>query len=87
MEQYGQNPVEWSHYMTKSDLDEIGQKEGRTHRDMSLMECLQVLKGRAVRMYANLVKAIYDEGPYYLHPHYSKFAVSYDVWKDMRREE
>ena len=38
-------------------------------------------------MYANLVKAIYNEGPYYLHPHCSKFAVSYDVWKDMRREE
>ena len=86
MEQYGQNPVEWSHYMTKSDLDEIGQKEGRPHRDMSLMECLQVLKGRAVRMYANLVKAIYDEGPFYLHPHYSKFAVSYDVWKEEKNE-
>ena len=73
--------------MTKSDLDETGQKEARTHRDRSLMECLQVLKDRALRMYANLIKAIYDEGPYYLHPHYSKFAVSCDVWKDMRREE
>ena len=73
--------------MTNSDLDEIGQKESRTNRDMSLMECLQVLKGRAVRLYGNLVKAINDEGPNYLHPHYSKFEVSYDVWKDMRREE
>ena len=42
----------------KNDLDEIGQKEGRTHRDMNLMERLQVLKDRAL---ANLIKATYDE--------------------------
>ena len=73
--------------MTKSDLDETGKKEDRTHRNMSLTQCLQVLKDRAMRMYVDLIKALYDEGPYYLHPLFSKFAISYENWKDMVRDQ
>ncbi len=61
--------------MVKSDLDEAGRAEGKTHRDISLSKCFQVMKNRSLRMYSDVVQAIFGQGPYMLHEGYAKFEV------------
>ena len=73
--------------MVKDDLDEAGKETGKTHRDISLSSCLQVMKRRSLRLYSDIIKAVYDQGPYMLSPSYAKFKIEYDVWMDMSIEE
>eukprot|EP00794_Sanderia_malayensis_P006694 gene6694-biopygen5473 len=84
---YGQNPIEWLHYMVKNDLDEIGRQEGKTHRDISLAACFEALKKRTARMYSDGMKAIFDQGPYCLSQEYERFFIDYDLWMEMSVED
>lgn len=85
--EYGQNPIEWLNFLSKEEIDEFGKPEGHSHRDVTLTTALKALKNRYLRLYANLVKAIYDEGPYMLSTSYSHLIVSYDEWCDMPATE
>ena len=85
--EYGQNPIEWLNFLSKEEIDEFGKPEGHTHRDVMLTTALAALKNRYLRLYANFVKAIYDEGPYMLSTSYSHLIVSYDEWCDMPATE
>ena len=41
---FGQNPIEWLHFMVKSEIDEVAQDV--RHKDVTLSVVLQSLKGR-----------------------------------------
>ena len=56
-------------------------------RDANLTTALAALKNRYLRLYENLVKAIYDEGPYMLSPSYSHLMMTYDKWIDLGTSE
>ena len=45
------------------------------------------LKSRNLRLYSNVVKALYDDGPYVLSPPYHMFRKSYEDWKSMSPDE
>ena len=80
---YGQNPIEWLNFLSKQEIDQFGKLEGHSHRNTSLTTALEALKNRYLRLYDNLVKAIYDEDPYMLSPTYSHLIMTYDRWIGM----
>ncbi|XP_028416615.1 uncharacterized protein LOC114540691 [Dendronephthya gigantea] len=82
---FGQNPVEWLHYMSKLEIDAEG--DGVKHRDTSLTAAISSLKNRVMRLYQDATKALYGQGPYRLDEEYKKFSLDYDSWKDMSLEE
>ncbi len=82
---FGQNPVEWLHYMSKSEIDDVS--EGGKHKDATLTTAVQSLKGRILRLYRDAAKAVYDDGPYKLDDAYGRFSVKYDTWMDLSQEE
>ena len=82
---FGQNPVEWLHYMSKLEIDAEG--NGVKHRDASLTAAISSLKNRVLRLYQDAAKALYGQGPYRLDKEYKKFSWDYDSWKDMPPEE
>ena len=84
---YGQNPIEWLHFMSKTEINDFVRNSGVTHREVPLSAALDALKGRNIRLYSDATKAIYGEGPYCLSPEFSKFRKPYDEWKDLQREE
>ncbi|KAK3747909.1 hypothetical protein QZH41_010212 [Actinostola sp. cb2023] len=81
---FGQNPIEWLHYMSKTEIDDVGRVK---HRETNLTTALQSLKGRFLRLYKDAVKAIYGEGPYRLDNTYMKFNIEYDDWMGRSRED
>ena len=78
---YGQNPIEWQNFLSKDEISAQVHSEGRSHRDATLSECIHNLKSRNLRLYSNVVKALYDDGPYVLSPPYHMFRKSYEDWK------
>ena len=82
---FGQNPVEWLHYMSKREIDAEG--DGVKHRDVSLTTAISSLKNRVLRLYQDAAKAVYGQGPYRLDKEYEKFSCDYDSWKDLSPEE
>jgi hypothetical protein len=82
---FGQNPVEWLHYMSKLEID--AEADGVKHRDVSLTAAVSSLKNRVLRLYQDAAKALYGQGPYRLDEEYEKFSLDYDGWKDMSPEE
>ena len=82
---FGQNPVEWLHYMSKSEIDDVA--EGAKHKDLRLTTALQSLKGRVLRLYKDAAKVVYDEGPYKLDSAYSKFSAEYNTWMDLLQKD
>ena len=81
---FGQNPVEWLHYMSKREIDAEG--DGVKHRDVSLTTAISSLKNRALWLYQDAAKAVYGQGPYRLDKEYEKFSCDYDSWKDLERQ-
>jgi hypothetical protein len=81
---FGQNPIEWLHYMSKNEIDAAC---GVGHRDVSLATAIQSLKNRVLRLYNDAAKALYGQGPYRLDNYYKKFYLDYDSWKDLNPEE
>lgn len=73
--------------MAKREIDEYGRPEGKNHRNMAISTCLDILKKRSLRMYGDVVRAFFEQGPYYLDQAYSKFELRYSDWKDMQRDE
>ena len=59
---FGQNPVEWLHYTSKNEINDIA--EGAKHKDVTLTSAVQSLKRRFLRLYEDVAKAVYDERPY-----------------------
>ena len=84
---YGQNPIEWLHFMSKTEINEAVRKSGETYRDTSLTAALDALKGRNIRLYSDVVKAVYGEGPYKISDPFKRFCKTYDEWKDMSKDE
>ena len=84
---YGQNPIEWQNFLSKDEILAQVRSGGRSHRDATLSECLDGLKTRSLRLYNNVVKAIYDDGPYVLSPPYSEFRKTNAAWKSMSTDE
>ena len=84
---YGQNPIEWQNFLSKDEISAQVHSEGRSHRDATLSECIDSLKSRDLRLYSNVVKALYDDGPYVLSPPYHMFRKSYEDWKSMSPDE
>ena len=82
---FGQNPVEWLHYMSKLEIDAEG--NGVENRDVSLTTALSSLKNRVLRLYQDAAKAVYGQRPYRLDEEYKKFSCDYDSWKDMSLDE
>ena len=82
---FGQNPVEWLHYMSKLEID--AEADGVKHRDVSLTAAVSSLKNRVLRLYQDAAKALYGQGPYRLDEEYEKFSLDYDSWKDMFPKE
>ena len=52
---FGQNPVEWLHYMSKREIDAEG--DGVKHRDVSLTTAISSFKNRALWLYQEVVLA------------------------------
>ena len=52
---FGQNPVEWLHYMSKLEID--AEADGVKHRDVSLTAAVSSLKNRVLRLYQDAAKA------------------------------
>ncbi len=72
----------------KDAVDEIWSENEKTYCDSpSLSGCFQALKDRSLRMYGDIVKTIYDQGPYSLCEEFSNFKVSYDTWMKWTREQ
>jgi hypothetical protein len=84
---YGQNPIEWQNFLSKDEISASVRSEGRSHRDATLSECLDALKTRSLRLYSNVVKALYDDGPYVISPAYHMFRKTYAEWKSMSSNE
>ena len=82
---FGQNPVEWLHYMSKREIDAEG--DGVKHRDVSLTTAISSLKNRVLWLYQDAAKAVYGQGPYRLDKEYEKFSCDYNSWKDLSPEE
>ena len=82
---FGQNPIEWLHFMLKSEIDDVAQDV--RHRNVTLTVALQTLKGRILHLYNDTAKAVHDEGPYKLDNAYSNFSIDYDTWMDLLQEE
>ena len=82
---FGQNPVEWLHYISKLEID--AEADGVKHRDVSLTAAVSSLKNRVLRLYQDAAKALYGQGPYRLDEEYEKFSLDYDSWKDMFPKE
>ena len=82
---FGQNPIEWLHFMSKSEIDDVAHDV--RHKDVTLSVALQSLKGRVLRLYKNAAKAVYDEGHYKLDNAYSNFSIDYDTWMDLPQED
>ena len=55
-QRFGQNPIEWLHFMVESEIDEVAQDVG--HKDVTLSVVLQNLKGRVLRLHKNAAKAV-----------------------------
>ena len=79
---YYQNCREWSHYMTKSEID-AGVKG--SYRGATLLNAFMRIKNRNLRMYRDTSKSLYGEGIYEHSPEYSHFQVPYEYW--MTRSE
>ena len=62
---YYQNCIEWSHYMTKSEID-AGLKG--SHKGATLVNAFMRIKNRNLRMYRDASKSLYGEGIYELSP-------------------
>lgn len=78
---FGQNPIEWMHYMSKVEIDELG--DGVGHRDVNLTTAIRSLKGRVLRLHKDAAKALYGDGPYRLDKANTNFGVTYDEWQDL----
>ena len=83
---YGQNPIEWSHFMSKKEIDDAVKSEGLSHTDAPLATSLGALKARNIRLYSNAIKALYREGPYRVSKEFEDHQYTYDEWKDMSTE-
>ena len=83
---YGQNPIEWSHFMSKKEIDDAVKSEGLSHIDAPLATSLEALKARNIRLYSDAVKALYREGPYRVSKEFEDHQYTYDEWKDMSTE-
>lgn len=84
---YGQNPIEWQNFLAKDEISAHVRSEGRSHRNASLSESLDALKARSIRLYSNVVKALYDDGPYVLSPAYNMFRKTYAEWQSMSKDD
>ena len=84
---YGQNPIEWLHFLSKQEINDAVRASGATHRDASLTVSLEALKGRNIRLYSDAVKSLYGEGPFRVATGFCGLLKSYDEWKDMDKEE
>ena len=73
--------------MVKDELDKACKTMGKTHKDISLNAALTILKKRSIRMYSDVVHALYGKGPYRLHYEYKSFLLTYDQWKSLGRQE
>ena len=58
---YGQDPIEWSHFMPKKEIDNVTKSESLSHINAPLATSLTA---RNIRLYSNAVKALYGKGPY-----------------------
>lgn len=84
---YGQNPIEWQNFLAKDEISAHVRSEGRSHRDATLTESLDALKARSIRLYSNVVKALYDDGPYVISTAYNMFRKTYAEWQSMSRDD
>lgn len=84
---YGQNPIEWQHFLWKSEINDVVKDSGQTHRNVSLPVTLDALKGWTLRSYADSVKALYREGPFLVSAEYNQFLKSYEEWKDLNKAQ
>ena len=62
--------------MVKDELDKACKTMGKTHKDISLNVALTILKKRSIRMYSDVVHALYGKGPYRLHYEYKRFLLA-----------
>ena len=81
-ENYWQNPVEWANYLVK---DELRKKLG-TAKTVAITDAVEVLKERNIRLYSNVAKAIYNNGPYKLSLPFEHFEMSFNEWFSLSRE-
>ena len=84
---YGQNPIEWQHFLSKSEINDVVKDSGQTYRSVSLPVALDALKGRTLRLYTDSVKALYGEGPFRVSAGYNQFVKSYEEWKDLNKDQ
>ena len=75
---YGQNPIEWSHFMSKKEIDDVVKSEVLSHFDAPPATSLQALKTRNIRLYSDAVKALYHEGPYRVSKEFVDHQYTYD---------
>jgi hypothetical protein len=83
---YGQNPIEWMHYMTKKEIDDAMKCEGMNHVNAPLPATFAAMKARTICLYSEAVKALYGEGLYRVSEDFKDHQCTYDEWKGMEKE-
>ena len=74
--------------MVKDELNKVCQESGKTHKDISLSCALAAIKQRSIRMYTDVICALYGKGPYRLHSFFFEmFALTYEEWMSLNRDD
>ena len=73
--------------MVKDELNKVCQKSGKTHKEISLSCALAAIKQRSIRMYTDVICALYGKGPYRLHSSFEMFALTYEEWMSLNRDD
>ena len=81
---YRQNSIEWNHFMTKNEVD-----AGLPgfHKKDSISNVIMKLKERSIRMFTNVVKAMYGKSDVYELSGRYPLQIKYDYWMDRNEEE
>ena len=66
---YLQNPIEWQNHLVKEKI----RSKNKNEKTASLIEVIEAVKARYLRMYKDVCKAVYGKGPYILSPPYKQF--------------
>ena len=65
--------------------DELRKKLGAV-KTVSVLDTVQVIKERNIRLYSNACKAIYNHRPYTLSRPFKHFQMNYNEWFSLSRE-
>ena len=75
---YWQNPIEWQNHLVKEEI----RSRNKSEKTASLIDAIEAMKAQYLRMYKDVCKAVYGEGPYILSPPYKQFVKRYEEWRE-----